>query len=79
MIARQREPFLAPGETPTPWHRRDRLALGGQILRVCAEYDELRQRGQAPDQALAVLAACPREFDSALVDVIARAAAKHSG
>jgi response regulator RpfG family c-di-GMP phosphodiesterase len=71
MIARQREPFLAPGESALPWARRDRLTVGGQVLRVCGEYDDLRQRGLSPAHAVAALAAQPCEFDPILVDVLA--------
>jgi len=71
MIARQREPFTVPGEAPVPLAGRDRLMLGGQILRVCAEYVALLERGLASDAALAWLSSQPCEFDPMLVRVLA--------
>lgn len=72
MIARQREPLAVPGETPLPVAQRDRVGLGGQILRVCAEYDALLERGLTPDAAVRQLLTEPDEFDPRLVDLITR-------
>jgi response regulator RpfG family c-di-GMP phosphodiesterase len=70
MIARQREPFAVAGEIPVPVTRRDRLMLGGHMLRVCAEYVALLERGLSPGSATDRLAAQPLEFDPALVHVL---------
>jgi hypothetical protein len=75
MIARQREPFAVAGERPAPVRRRDRLTLGGHILRICADYATLLERGLGPDAALARLTSQPMEFDPALVSVLARCTA----
>jgi response regulator RpfG family c-di-GMP phosphodiesterase len=72
MIARQREPFAVAGETPAPVTRRDRLMLGGQMLRVCADYVALLERGLAPGAAMDRLASQPLEIDPALVHVLSR-------
>jgi response regulator RpfG family c-di-GMP phosphodiesterase len=72
MIARQREPFSVAGETPAPVTRRDRLMLGGHMLRVCADYVTLLERGLAPSAAVDRLASQPLEFDPALVHVLNR-------
>ncbi len=74
MIARQREPFAVVGETPAPVTRRDRLMLGGHMLRVCADYVALLERGLAPGVALDRLASQPLGFDPALVHVLSRCA-----
>lgn len=70
MIARQREPFAVPGEIPQPVARRDRLMLGGQILRICADYVALAERGLPPGAAIDRLASQPLEFDPTLVHVL---------
>jgi hypothetical protein len=72
MIARQREPFAVPGEASVPPASRDRLMLGGHILRVCGEYIALLDRGLASDAALEWLSSLPFEFDPTLVCVLAR-------
>lgn len=75
MIARQREPFAVAGETPVPVPHRDRLMLGGHLLRVCGDYLALLERGLASDAALDRLSAQPLEFDPTLVQVLARCTA----
>ena len=72
MIARQREPFAVPGQAPGPLAGRDRLMLGGQILRVCGDYVALLDRGLGSDAAPACLNAQPFEFDPTLAQVLAR-------
>ena len=70
MIARQREPFAVAGEIPVPVARRDRLMLGGHLLRVCGDYVALLDHGVARDAALERLSSQPLEFDPALVRVL---------
>ena len=72
MIARQREPFAVQGETPLPIVGRDRLMLGGQMLRVCGDYVALLERGLTVDVALERLQGQPLEFDPVLVQTLAR-------
>jgi response regulator RpfG family c-di-GMP phosphodiesterase len=72
MIARQREPFAVEGETPLPVARRDRLMLGGQVLRVCGEYAACLERGLTSDAALDRMSSQPLEFDPVLVHVLGR-------
>jgi response regulator RpfG family c-di-GMP phosphodiesterase len=67
MIARQNEPVSVPGKIAVPLLQNDRLALGGQLLRVCGEFDRLLERGAEPAQALETLRALPQEFHPELV------------
>jgi len=67
MIARQHEPMGFAGEQIDPVSERDRLAFGGQVLRVCGEFDRLSQRGLSSADALACLTAQPEEFDPTIV------------
>ena len=57
MIARQQEPVAVRGDTLRPI-RHDRHALGGQILRVCTEFDALVQEANSfvgdPQERLAM-------------------------
>jgi len=71
MIARQGEPFAVDGENPGPIARRDRLMVGGQILKVCADYVTLRDRGLTPPEALARLGSQTREYDPEIVAALA--------
>jgi len=70
MIARQHEPVRIAGDRIEPMVE-GRLALGGQILRICGEFDALVQRGTAASDAVARLASQPEEFDSAIVSRLA--------
>jgi hypothetical protein len=72
MIARQGEPFAVDGEIPPPVARRDRLMVGGQILRVCADYVTLQDHGMTPADALARLGQQAREYDPQIVATLAR-------
>jgi response regulator RpfG family c-di-GMP phosphodiesterase len=67
MIARQHEPVGLAGERIEPVSGADRLAFGGQLLRVCGEFDRLVQRGLASQDALSRMRGQPEEFDPALV------------
>lgn len=71
MIARQREPYSVSG-----WigggARRDRLDVGGQLLRIAGDADDLARRGLAADAIVAHLRSRPEEYDPALVDCLAR-------
>jgi response regulator RpfG family c-di-GMP phosphodiesterase len=68
MIARQQEPMGFAGELIEPVTEADRLAFGGQVLRVCGEFDRLSQRGLSSQDALARMAGQPEEFDPAIVE-----------
>ena len=71
MIARQREPFaVGHGLPAVSWS--DRLALGGQLLRVCSEFVALSGRGRSAGDALARLAGLPAEFDPRVVEALGR-------
>ena len=72
MIARQREPFAVQGETPVPIVGRDRLMLGGQMLRVCGDYVALLERGLHRGRRAERLQGQPLEFDPVLVQTLAR-------
>ena len=72
MIARQREPFAVAGETPAPVARRDRLMLGGHLLRVCGDYVRCSNTAWRRDAAVDRLSSQPLEFDPALVHVLTR-------
>lgn len=78
MVARQREPVSGPDDIAEPLSSHDRLEVGGQLLRVCAELDRLVWRGVPVVDALATLQAHPREFHpeivAALATVLARGA-----
>jgi HD domain len=63
MIARQHEPVGIAGEWIEPVRNADRLAFGGQVLRVCGEFDRLVQRGLSCQDALSRMRALPEEFD----------------
>ena len=76
MIARQREPFAVAGEIPVPVARRDRLMLGGHLLRVCGDYVALLDHGVARETALERLSSQPLEFDPALVHVLTQCTAE---
>jgi response regulator RpfG family c-di-GMP phosphodiesterase len=67
MIARQHEPVGFAGEWIEPVSDGDRLALGGQVLRVCGEFDRLVQRGLSCQDALSRMSGQPEEFDPSLV------------
>lgn len=67
MIARQHEPVGLAGEPLDPVSETDRLAFGGQLLRVCGEFDRLSQRGLSFEDALSRMSALPQEFDPAIV------------
>ena len=67
MIARQHEPVGLAGERLDPVTEADRQAFGGQLLRVCGEFDRLSQRGVSLQDALARMCALPEEFDPAIV------------
>lgn len=75
MIERQREPFALQCEPSAPIELRDRIVLGGQVLRVCADYVTLLERDVGPREALAHLSALPLECDPALVSILARCVA----
>ncbi|HEX7085518.1 MAG TPA: HD domain-containing phosphohydrolase [Vicinamibacterales bacterium] len=70
MIERQREPRSLPGE-PVVDLRRDRIALGAQILRVASDLEALVRSGLSRQDALARLAAEPCEYDATLVAALA--------
>lgn len=70
MIERQREPRCLPGE-PVADLRRDRIALGAQILRVASDLEALVRSGVSRQDALARLAAEPCEYDATLVAALA--------
>jgi len=74
MIARQSEPYAIDGEGAPPPGRRDRLVVGGQILRVCTDFVALLDRGVTTTDALARLEAETREYDPQVVAAVARAA-----
>jgi hypothetical protein len=67
MIARQHEPVGLAGEPLAPVSEADRLAFGGQLLRVCGEFDRLAQRGLSCEDALSRMGALPEEYDPAIV------------
>ena len=67
MIARQHEPVGFAGEQIEPVTEADRLAFGGQVLRVCGEFDRLCQRGLSFQDVLARMTGQPAEFDPAIV------------
>ena len=67
MIARQHEPVGFAGEWIEPVRDADRLAFGGQVLRVCGEFDRLVQRGLSCQDALCRMSGLPEEFDPAIV------------
>lgn len=71
MIERQREPFALQHEAAAPIERRDRVVLGGHVLRVCADYVALLERDVGPREALARLSSQPLECDPALVSILA--------
>ena len=68
MIARQHEPVGLVGEWLAPVTGEDRLAFGGQLLRVCGEFDRLAERGLSFQDAIARMTAQPEEFEPALVE-----------
>lgn len=70
MVARQTEPVALPGERPRKLADRDRLDVGGQMLRVCGEFDRLVTAGTAVADAIAALQAQPAEFDPEIVSVL---------
>jgi response regulator RpfG family c-di-GMP phosphodiesterase len=67
MIARQHEPVGLVGDRIDPVTEADRLAFGGQLLRVCGEFDRLSQRGLSFQDALSRMHGLPEEFDPAIV------------
>jgi response regulator RpfG family c-di-GMP phosphodiesterase len=67
MIARQHEPVGFAGEWIEPVSEADRLAFGGQVLRVCGEFDRLVERGLSCQDALSRMGELPEEFDPAIV------------
>jgi hypothetical protein len=68
MIARQHEPVGLVGEWLAPVTGEDRLALGGQLLRVCGEFDRLvRARTVVPGRDCSHDGAA-EEFEPALVE-----------
>lgn len=67
MIARQHEPLGLAGETLDPVSEADRPAFGGQLLRVCGEFDRLLQRGLSLQDALTRMSGLPEEYDPAIV------------
>ena len=71
MIERQREPFALQDEPSAPIQLRDRVVLGGHVLRVCSDYAALLERDVGPREALARLSSQPLECDPALVSVLA--------
>lgn len=75
MIARQREPFALRCEPTPPVEQRHRIVLGGQILRVCADYVSLLEADLGAEEALARLSSQPLECDPALVGILARCVA----
>jgi response regulator RpfG family c-di-GMP phosphodiesterase len=75
MIARQREPYAVDGDVPATLASRDRLMAGGQILKVCADFVTLQDRGLAPGDAIARLEAEAREYDPEIVAALARTVA----
>jgi response regulator RpfG family c-di-GMP phosphodiesterase len=72
MIARQGEPYAVDGDVPAKLATRDRLMVGGQILKVCADFVSLQDRGLAPGDAIARLEAEAREYDPEIVAALAR-------
>ncbi len=68
MIARQHEPVGYAGEWTAPVTNADRLTFGGQLLRVCGEFNRLVERGLSSEDAIARMTAQPEEFDPAIVE-----------
>jgi response regulator RpfG family c-di-GMP phosphodiesterase len=74
MIARQREPWMVPGTTPT---HADRVTLGARLLRIVADYDEWLEKGVTVTEALGRLEADPEEYDPALLTAVRAAVERH--
>ena len=56
------EPYTVPGLPPGSRAALDRLTLGGQLLRVAADFDDLLSAGQTGDEAVAWLNARGTEY-----------------
>jgi hypothetical protein len=56
------------GEWTAPVTNADRLTFGGQLLRVCGEFNRLVERGLSFEDAIARMTAQPEEFDPAIVE-----------
>jgi response regulator RpfG family c-di-GMP phosphodiesterase len=68
MIARQQEPVGFAGEWAEPVTAADRLTLGGQLLRVCSEFDRLVERGLSFQDAIGRMTAQPEEFATVIAE-----------
>jgi response regulator RpfG family c-di-GMP phosphodiesterase len=71
MIARQSEPFTVGGAEVDPVEVRDRIELGGHLLRACSAFDDLVWGGAEVETAARFLAGSPSEFDPEVVEALA--------
>jgi CheY-like chemotaxis protein len=69
IIARQTSP-LEPGEAETPFAERDRVRLGGHVLRAALEFEKAMSAGASAHEAVATLSR-RRDLDAALVSCLA--------
>jgi len=72
MVCRQREPYSVPNlplgnRTPL-----DRLTLGGQLLRVAADFDELLSAGKTGEEAVGCLEASAGEYSEEVLAALRR-------
>jgi len=71
MIARQSEPFTVGGAEVDRIDARDRIELGGHLLRACSAFDDLVWAGADGETAAKSLAGNPSEFDPEIVAALA--------
>ncbi len=70
MIARQQEPFSWDRSSQGP-RERDEVAVGGHVLKVALDLDQLLSHGASPEQATETLRQQPDIYDSDIVDAVA--------
>jgi response regulator RpfG family c-di-GMP phosphodiesterase len=72
MVCRQREPYTVPGLPLGNRTALDRMTLGGQLLRVAADFDDLLSAGQTGDEAVAWLDARGTEYSADVLAALRR-------
>ena len=62
------------GRSPNDGRSGTEIPLGGRVLRVVVDYDDLTSTGTGPQQAIAVLRGRPGSYDPSLLDALNRVA-----
>jgi response regulator RpfG family c-di-GMP phosphodiesterase len=69
MVSRQEDP-VSRHDRDKPVEQRDEAEIGGEILKVCLDYDRLIAHGMTADMAVDVLRKYPDTYEQRLVEIL---------